>query len=110
MKIWSNDLQCFRAYQGAEAGLLDEMDRPYNWSEPGEELDDMEPIYSSQVHIERPLSAAEWEALEKIEPRYDWDGDFPDDMNDWNPEEHRMWINFDYFSLAARRYLESLPD
>lgn len=114
MFYWSNDLQCARNYQSERggAGLLDEGDRPCNYSQPGEDFDDTDPLYGSQVHLRRPLTEAEVARLEQIESSFDIDGDFPAKGKAWDIEGgwHSYWLNFDYFSAVARAYLESLPD
>lgn len=91
---------------GSELGADDL--RPYNMSEPGECFDDSLMLYSNQVHLRRPLSDDEFWKLRDIESMFDMDGDLPDDDEAWDDDEHRAWLNFDYFSNAARAYLESL--
>lgn len=111
MEIWSNDLQCFRAYSLEKDGALPafgESELPYNLSNPGEEFDDSIPLYGSQVHLARMLSDAEIGKLRAIESMFDQDGDWPEEGEAWDAEEHRCWLNFDYFSDAARNYLISL--
>jgi hypothetical protein len=112
MKFWSNDIQCFREYQNLRGHVepLDECDRPYNMSRAGEDFDDTIPIYGAQVHLTRPLSDQEFFILRSIESMFDYDGNFPEEGQEWNSEEHQCWLNFDYFSQAARDYLESIPD
>lgn len=105
-------MQCFRKYQSehGEARLLDEFERPTNYSSPGEELDDHVPMYGSQVHLTRVLTGLELIRLREIESQFDMDGDWPQDCEPWDAEMHTCWLNFDFFSAAARAYLESLPD
>ena len=107
MKFWSNDLQCFRQYKSerGEAGLLDEHERVCNYSAPGEEFDDNEYLYGSQVHLTRVLTGLELIRLREIESSFDMDGDWPQDGEPWDKEEHTCWLNFDYFSAAARAYI-----
>lgn len=112
MNIWSNDIQCARDYMSTRggAGLLDEHEQPYNWSTSGENFDDVVPLYGSQVHLTRVLTGRELIRLREIESQFDMDGDWPQDGEPWDKEMHTCWLNFDYFSAAARAYLESLPD
>ena len=83
---------------------------PFNISGEGEEFDDIELIYSNQVHLTRMLSDEELKGLMKIESGFNLDGNLPDELKDWDEAEHNAWINFDFFSNAARAYLESLPE
>ena len=113
MKFWSNDLLCARTYdqqKDGSAGPLKEGEFPCNFSRPGEEFDDYLYLYSSQVHLTRDLTGLELIRLREIESQFDLDGDWPQDGEPWDAEMHTYWINFDFFSAAARAYLESLPD
>jgi len=86
------------------------MQEPCNFGTlDGQEYDDCScDLYGAQVHLKRPLSDSEFWALRDIESMFDMDGDFPDEGEDWDDEEHRCWLNFDFFSDAARAYLNAL--